>query len=103
MIGPNSKKPLIVSTPFSVRHGLQKALSDRAKYALALGQQTGWYLLEYRGRAVFTQGKEQRSAWIIQYPAYPCTAPWTCWLADALEIQLGQGASSSAAQAPTPT
>jgi glutamate synthase domain-containing protein 2 len=104
VIGPNSKKPLIVSTPLLVSGmAYKKALSDRAKYALALGSKLAGTSSNTGEGPYLPKERELAERLIIQYPRIPLHRTMDMLAqADALEIQLGQGASSSAAQDPYP-
>jgi len=103
-IGPKSKKPLTVSTPLLVSGmAYRKALSDRTKYALALGSRLAGTASNTGEGPFLPKERELAERLIIQYPRIPLHRTVEILAqADALEIQLGQGASAGGAQAPYP-
>ena len=103
-IGPKAPRPLKIGTPLLISGmAYQRALTDRMKYAFAAASTRantatntgeGPYLPKERGLA---------DRLIVQYPRIPLHRDLTMLAqADALELQLGQGASAGGAQAPYP-
>ncbi len=103
-IGPGAKKPLTLATPLLVSGmAYKKALSDRAKYALALGSRLAGTASNTGEGPFLPKERELAERLIIQYPRMPLHRTVEILAqADALEIQLGQGASAGGAQAPFP-
>lgn len=104
VIGPKSKKPLVVSTPLLVSGmAYKKALTDRTKYALALGSRLAGTATNTGEGPFLPKERELARHLIVQYPRLPLHRTVEMLAqADALEIQLGQGASAGGAQAPYP-
>lgn len=103
-IGPRSRRPLTVATPLLVSGmAYRKALSDRAKYALALGSRLAGTASNTGEGPFLPKERELADRLIVQYPRLPLHRTLDMLAqADALEIQLGQGASAGGAQAPYP-
>lgn len=103
-IGPRCRKPLTVSTPLIISGmAYRKALSDRTKYALALGSRLAGTASNTGEGPFLPKERELAERLIIQYPRLPLHRTLDILAqADALEIQLGQGASAGGAQAPFP-
>lgn len=103
-IGPQAKRPLTVSTPLLVSGmAYKKALSARAKCALALGSKLAQTATNTGEGPYLPQERAIADRLILQYPRIPLHRDLQMLEeADALEIQLGQGASAGLAQAPYP-
>lgn len=103
-IGPRSKRPLTVGTPLFISGmAYKKALSARAKYALALGSRLAGTVSNTGEGPFLPKERELADRLIVQYPRLPLHRTLDMLAqADALEIQLGQGASAGGAQVPFP-
>ncbi|HHY09788.1 MAG TPA: FMN-binding glutamate synthase family protein [Firmicutes bacterium] len=101
-IGPKAQKPLQVETPLLVSGmAYQLALTAKVKYALALGSARAGTLTNTGEGPFLPKERELAAKLIIQYPRLPLTRTEEILKqADALEIQIGQGASAGSAQAP---
>ncbi|HHT73321.1 MAG TPA: FMN-binding glutamate synthase family protein [Firmicutes bacterium] len=99
IIGQYAAKPLIVETPLLVSgmaYGL--ALSAEFKYALALGSRKAGTATNTGEGPYLPKERELAGKLIIQYPRAPWNrSPEILKRADAVEIQIGQGASASTA------
>ncbi len=104
VIGPKAPKPLKVGTPLMVSGmAYQKALSERMKYALALGSAKAQTSTNTGEGPFLPKERELADRLIVQYPRIPLHRTLEMLAqADALEIQFGQGASAGSAQAPYP-
>lgn len=104
-IGRCAAKPLVVETPLLVSgmaYGL--ALSAHFKYALALGSRKAGTATNTGEGPYLPKERELAGKLIIQYPRAPWNrAPEILKLADAVEIQFGQGASASTAHHTQPS
>src|SRR5690606_28543749 len=81
----------------------KKALSARAKYALALGSRLAGTVSNTGEGPFLPKERELADRLIVQYPRLPLHRTLDMLAqADALEIQLGQGASAGGAQVPFP-
>src|SRR5690606_34003370 len=71
-IGPGAKKPLTLATPLLVSGmAYKKALSDRAKYALALGSRLAGTASNTGEGPFLPKERELAERLIIQYPRMP--------------------------------
>jgi len=104
VIGPEALKPLYIETPLMVSGmAYKKALTDRMKYALALGSSRAQTSTNTGEGPFLPKERELADRLIVQYPRMPLHRSLGMLAqADALEIQLGQGASAGSAQAPYP-
>lgn len=104
IIGPRAKKPLRVEIPILVTGmSFGGALSRRAKIALGRGATAAGTAM-CTGEAYLPEEREAASKLVIQYhrgdwPNSPQNKPEILKNADAIEIQLGQGAQAGAPQA----
>jgi len=105
VIGRCAARPLVVETPLLVSgmaYGL--ALSARFKYALALGSRLAGTATNTGEGPFLPRERELADKLIIQYPRAPWNkAPEVLKQADAVEIQFGQGASTSTAHHADPS
>lgn len=104
VIGPKARKPLKIEMPLIISGMAYKtALTDRMKYAFALGSSRAKTATN-TGEGPFLAGERSLADYlIVQYPRTPLYRTMDMLQqADALEIQLGQGASAGVAQAPYP-
>lgn len=103
-IGPKAPKPLNINTPLLVSGmAYERALTANAKYALALGSSLGQTATNTGEGPFLPKERELAERLIIQYPRMPIHRDLEILAqADALEIQVGQGASVGGAQAPSP-
>lgn len=104
VIGPKARLPLKVSTPLLVSGmAYQRALSARFKAALALGSTKAGTATNTGEGPFLPKERELAKKLIVQYPRIPLHRNLEMLRqADAIEIQVGQGASVGGAQAPYP-
>lgn len=103
-IGPNAKIPLKVETPLLISGmAYKKALTAEMKYAYALGSNKAKTATNTGEGPYLPKEREIADRLIVQYPRIPLHRDLKMLAqADALELQLGQGASAGVAQAPYP-
>lgn len=99
-IGPKAKKPLLVSTPLLVSAmAYQKGVTAQFKYALAQGSSKAGSLTNTGEGPFLPKERALADRLIIQYPRTPHSRSIEILQqADALEIQIGQGASAGSSQ-----
>ena len=104
VIGPKAERPLRIETPLIVSGMAYKtALTDRMKCAFALGSSLAKTATNTGEGPFLPQERALAERLIVQYPRIPLYRTLDMLeQADALEVQLGQGASAGAAQAPYP-
>ncbi|NLL43795.1 MAG: FMN-binding glutamate synthase family protein [Firmicutes bacterium] len=104
VIGPAAKRPLSIQTPLLISGMAYKtALTDRMKYAFALGSSQAGTASNTGEGPFLPKERALADRLIVQYPRMPLYRTLAMLeQADALEIQLGQGASAGVAQAPYP-
>lgn len=99
VVGPNAAKPLKLSLPVMISgmaFGL--SLSDRAKIALARGATRAGTATNSGEGGFFRPEREQAKHYILQYTRGGWPADEYLPLADAIEIQAGQGAQAGSPQ-----
>lgn len=103
-IGPAAHKPLILQTPLIVSGmAYKKALSAPMKYAMALGSRRAGTATNTGEGPYLPKERELADKLIVQYPRVPLHRDLEMFRqADAIEIQIGQGASAGGSQAPYP-
>lgn len=104
IIGPRAKKPLELKTPLIISGmAYKKALTAQMKYAYALGSNKAQTATNTGEGPFLPKERQLADRLIVQYPRIPLHRDLQMLAqADALEIQLGQGASAGVAQAPYP-
>lgn len=104
VIGPLAKKPLRVTTPLLISGmAYKRALSAKFKAAFALGSTKAGTATNTGEGAYLQQERELAQKLIVQYPRIPLHRNLTMLRdANAIEIQIAQGASAGGAQAPYP-
>ena len=104
VIGPKAPKPLYIETPLIVSGMAYKtALTDRMKYAFALGSSLAKTATNTGEGPFLPRERALADRLIVQCPRIPLYRTLDMLeQADALELQLGQGASAGSAQAPYP-
>lgn len=104
VIGPKAPRPLRIDTPLMISGmAYRTALTDRMKYAFALGSSLAKTSTNTGEGPFLPQERALAERLIVQYPRIPLYRTLDMLeQADALELQLGQGASAGAAQAPYP-
>jgi glutamate synthase domain-containing protein 2 len=104
IIGPAARRPLKVGIPLLISGMAYKtALTDRMKYAFALGSSEADTATNTGEGPFLPKERSLANRLIVQYPRMPVYRTLAMLeQADALEIQLGQGASAGVAQAPYP-
>ncbi|NMB02219.1 MAG: FMN-binding glutamate synthase family protein [Firmicutes bacterium] len=104
IIGPQAKRPLRVKTPLIVSGmAYKKALSAKMKYAFALGSSLAQTATNTGEGPWLPKERELANLLIVQYPRIPIHRDLDMLTqADAVELQIGQGASAGLAQAPFP-
>lgn len=102
IIGPQAKKPLLVDTPLLVSGmAYKKALTAQMKYAFAMGSSLASTATNTGEGPYLPKERELANKLIVQYPRIPIHRDLQMLeQADAIEIQLGQGASAGVHQAP---
>lgn len=99
VVGPQAKKPLKLSLPVMITgmaFGL--SLSDRAKIALAKGATKAGTATNSGEGGFFKLEREHAKHYILQYTRGGWPADEFLPLADAIEIQVGQGAQAGSPQ-----
>lgn len=104
IVGPKAKRPLQVATPLLISGmAYQRALSAEMKYALALASSNAQTATNTGEGPFLPKERQLAERLIIQYPRVPIDRSLEMLeQADAIEIQLGQGASAGGAQSPFP-
>ena len=104
VIGPRAAKPLLLKTPLMVSGMAYKtALSARMKYAFARGATLAKTATNTGEGPYLPKERALADRLIVQYPRQPLYRTYEMLRqADAIELQLGQGASAGGKQAPFP-
>ncbi len=104
VIGPQARKPLRVETPLIISGLAYKtAVTDTIKYALAAGSKLAKTATNTGEGPYLPKERALANLLIVQYPRIPLYRTLEMLAqADALELQLGQGATAGGAQAPYP-
>ncbi len=104
IIGPNAKLPLVVGTPLLISGmAYERALSAEMKYALASASRQAQSATNTGEGPYLPKERELAQHLIVQYPRLPLDRSLAMLQqADAIEIQIGQGATAGGGQAPFP-
>lgn len=104
VIGPRAPKPLRIETPLMVSAlAYRMAVTDRLKYALAAGSKLAKTSTNTGEGPYLPRERALAGRLIVQYPRVPLYRTLEMLAqADALELQLGQGATAGGSQAPYP-
>lgn len=104
VIGPMAQKPLSVRIPLLVSGmAYQRALSAAMKYAFAVGSSQAGTATNTGEGPYLPKERALAAKLIVQYPRTPFDRDLAMLAtADAIEVQIGQGASGGGAQAPYP-
>ncbi|MFY9526877.1 MAG: FMN-binding glutamate synthase family protein [Limnochordia bacterium] len=104
VIGPRAKQPLKIDIPLLIAGmAYKRALSAEMKYALALGSTKAGTATNTGEGPILPKERQLAERLIVQYPRLPLHRSLAILeKADAIEIQLGQGATVGGAQADEP-
>lgn len=104
VIGPQARKPLRIETPLMISALAYKtAVTEQLKYALAAGSKLAKTSTNTGEGPYLPRERDLADLLIVQYPRIPLYRTLDMLTqADALELQLGQGATGGAKQAPYP-
>lgn len=92
VIGPNAKKPLVLSHPVYISHMSFGALSKEAKVSLAKGSALAHTAMCSGEGGILPEEREAAEKYIFEYvPNLYSVTPENLRRADAVEIKIGQG------------
>lgn len=92
VIGPNAKKPLVLSNPVYISHMSFGALSKEAKVSLAKGSALAHTAMCSGEGGILPEEREAAEKYIFEYvPNLYSVTPENLRRADAVEIKIGQG------------
>lgn len=92
VIGPNAKKPLVLSNPVYISHMSFGALSKEAKISLAKGSALAHTAMCSGEGGILPEEREAAEKYIFEYvPNLYSVTPENLRRADAVEIKIGQG------------